>query len=141
YEGDNYIAYNVTGVNPPTPQHGFDGYIASGQAFFVLMDEAYVPNSATVTFNNTIRYDASNVAYENNQFLRQASSQQTTERHRILLDLIAPNQTAISTLVGYVTGATNERDRLFDAYETNATGLGFYSLIDNEQMGIQGRTL
>src|SRR5690606_22426568 len=55
YNGDNYIAYNFTGVNPPTSQHGFNGYIASGQAFFVLMDDGYAGSAATVNFDNTVR--------------------------------------------------------------------------------------
>src|SRR5690606_33295977 len=70
YSGDNYIAYNVTGINPPTTQHGFNGYIASGQAFFVLMDESYLDNTATVTFDNLVRFDIDNAVYENNQFMR-----------------------------------------------------------------------
>src|SRR5690606_8841269 len=104
----------------------------------------------TVSFTNAMRYSTSGSirsAHDNPQFLRVATEQQesqstaTMERHRIWLDLIAPNLNATSTLVGYVTGATNGKDRLFDGYETNATGLGFYSLVSYERMGIQGRAL
>jgi hypothetical protein len=140
YDGSNYVAYNATGA---TPANGFDGNIASGQAFFVLMDETTTTN--TVTFSNAMRYgDPVTDAYDNGQFLRTVSSEQsanTIERHRIWLDLIAPNNSSVSTLVGYVTGATNAKDRLFDGYETNATGLGFYSMVGYDRMGIQGRAL
>lgn len=145
YDGNNYVSYNATGSNPANE---FDGNIASGQAFFVVMDEATALN--TVSFTNAMRYSTSGSirsAHENHQFLRVATEQQesqstaTMERHRIWLDLIAPNNTSTSTLIGYVTGATNDKDRLFDGYETNATGLGFYSLVSYERMGIQGRAL
>ena len=150
YDADNYIAYNVTGTNPPTPPEDFDGNIASGQAFFVLMeDNPAVPQSATVTFNNSMRYgDPISDGYNNTQFLRLAADSETTEdsvntieRHRIWLDLIAPNNKAISTLVGYIGGATNGIDRLYDGYEMSATDLKFYSIMDNEKLAIQGRAL
>ncbi len=145
YDGNNYVSYNATGSNPANE---FDGNIASGQAFFVVIDEATALN--TVSFTNAMRYSTSGSirsAHDNHPFLRVATEQQesqstaTMERHRIWLDLIAPNNTSTSTLIGYVTGATNDKDRLFDGYETNATGLGFYSLVSYERMGIQGRAL
>ena len=143
YDGSNYVAYNATGA---TPANGFDGNIASGQAFFVLMDET--TTNTNVSFTNAMRYgDPVTDAYDNGQFLRAAplnqdnQSTNTIERHRIWLDLIAPNNTSVSTLIGYVTGATNAKDRLFDGHETNATGLGFYSIVGYDRMGIQGRKL
>src|SRR5690606_22094618 len=142
YYGSNYVSYSVTGENPGGE---FDGNIASGQVFFVVMDDATAMNS--VTFTNAIRYgDIVTDDYYNGEFLRTSSereSQSTTtmERHRLWLDLIAPNNTSVSTLVGYVTGATNDKDRLFDGYETSATGLGFYSMVGYDRMGIQGRAL
>jgi len=137
YYANNYVIYNYTGATPPE----FNGNIASGQAFFVLMEES-LP-SASVTFTNAMRHDAY-MPHENNQFLRTAPDQESSnalERHRIWMDLVAPNNTSSTILIGYVTDATNERDRLFDGYETSSTGLGFYSLVDDRHMGIQGRAL
>lgn len=143
YDGSNYVSYNATGANP---NGEFSGNIAAGQAFFVLMDETTVNNS--VTFTNAMRYgDAVTDAYNNNEFLRMSSqsrdtfSNESIEKHRIWLDLIAPNNTAISTLVGYVQGATNGKDRLYDGYETSSNGLGLYSIVEDFHMGIQGRSL
>src|SRR5690606_28949552 len=128
YDAGDYIAYNSTGPNPS----GFHGSIAAGQAFFVLMDHN-APTPSNVVFNNTMR----NRTLDNGQFYRQNS----IERHRIWLDLINSNNNAISTLVGYVEGATNGLDRLFDGDDLSATNLKFYSIVDNKNLAIQGKTL
>lgn len=128
YNAGDYIAYNSTGSNPS----GFHGSIAAGQAFFVLMDHN-APTPSNVVFNNTMR----NRTLDNGQFYRQNS----IERHRIWLDLINSNNNAISTLVGYVEGATNGLDRLFDGDDLSATNLKFYSIVDNKNLAIQGKTL
>ncbi|TYA59707.1 CUB domain-containing protein [Formosa maritima] len=135
---DDYIDYNGTGPNPS----GFNGDIAAGQAFFVLMlDSPTAGTSENVFFNNNMR----NPTLDNSQFYRttEASNQSSTsiERHRIWLDLINPNEIATSILIGYVEGATNGNDRLFDGYEFESSSISFYSLIEEEKMSIQGRSL
>src|SRR5690554_7269708 len=64
-----------------------------------------------------------------------------TEKHRIWLDLIAPNNRANSILVGYIENATNGIDRLYDGYELSETSTRFYSLIAEEKMAIQAKAL
>ncbi|MBU2939715.1 T9SS type A sorting domain-containing protein [Lacinutrix sp. C3R15] len=135
YNPNDYVAYNSTGSNPS----GFDGKIASGQAFFVLMEHT-APVNSNVTFNNTMRNETLN----NSQFYRTTEASQRTsdtEKHRIWLDLITPNNTANSILVGYVEGATNNKDKLYDAYELSETSARFYSIIEDEEMAIQGKAL
>ena len=135
YNPNDYVAYNSTGSNPS----GFDGKIASGQAFFVLMEHT-APVNSNVIFNNTMRGETLN----NSQFYRTEETQQRTseiEKHRIWLDLITPSNTANSILIGYIEGATNSKDRLYDAYELSETSARFYSLIENEKMSIQGKAL
>jgi hypothetical protein len=145
YNADDYIQYNSTGSNPI----GFNGNIAAGQAFFVLMDDA-APTTTTIEFNNSMR-DAS---YANNQFYRsnednigqiENSENNTTnnpiERHRIWLDIIASDNTAASILVGYLTGASNNKDRLYDGDNLSDAATHLYSLIGDEKMAIQGRAL
>nr|WP_244973258.1 T9SS type A sorting domain-containing protein [Formosa algae] len=46
----------------------------------------------------------------------------------------------MSTLIGYVDGATYEKDRLYDAY-VNSNDFQIYSLIADEKLVIQGRPL
>src|SRR5690554_1430542 len=146
YNPNDYIGYNSTGSNPT----GFKGYIAAGQAFFVLMDHnATTPSS--VTFNNAMRFDGSNptnpLPFDNTQFYRSSQigktqgNRSSSEKHRIWLDLIAPNNRANSILVGYIENATNGIDRLYDGYELSETSICFYSLVEGEKMAIQGKAL
>ncbi|WP_420572013.1 GEVED domain-containing protein [Kordia sp.] len=158
YNENDYIQYNSTGSNPV----GFNGNIAAGQAFFVLMDDA-APASTTIQFNNSMR----GVAFTNDQFYRpsgdddgggliqnpnesqaQAENEDnqdvqstTIEKHRIWLDIIASDNTAASTLIGYISGASNARDRLFDGNNLSDAPTHMYSLINDEKMAIQGRAV
>ncbi len=132
---DDYIDNNYTGSNPP----GFNGDIAAGQAFFVLMlDSPAAGTSENITFNNTMRDETLN----NSQFYRANNTRQSNiERHRIWLDLISPNDIGTSILVGYIEGATNGNDRLYDGFEFAGSNVSFYSLIEEDKMSIQGRSL
>ncbi|QHI38349.1 hypothetical protein IMCC3317_37400 [Kordia antarctica] len=143
YNEKDYIQYNSTGSNP----FGFNGYIAAGQAFFVLMDDA-APTTSTIEFNNSMR----DATYSNSQFYRldgyvnteQPENVETTntiEKHRIWLDIITSDNTASSTLIGYLTGATNNKDRLYDGDNLSEALTHMYSLVDDEKLAIQGRAL
>ena len=46
---------------------------------------------------------------------------------------------AARTLVGYVEGATLEKDRLYDAYLKFDSNQNLYSLVNDEALNIQGR--
>lgn len=136
YNPNDYIAHNGTGSNPP----GFGGDIGAGQAFFVLMEHASASTNENVIFNNTMR----SASLVNSEFYRTNNASENPleiEKHRIWLDLIAPNNTANSILVGYVENATNDVDRIFDGFELSETSNRFYSLINTEEMAIQGRAL
>jgi len=137
YTVDDYIVYNGTGtVSGPS---GFNGFIAGGQSFMVNMNDGAAA-TGTVTFNNSLR----NINHNNEQFYRQSlrNTNGTDEKHRIWLDLANANNNSTRTLIGYVSNATYEKDRLYDAV-TNALGNGMaiFSTINNERMAIQGRTL
>jgi hypothetical protein len=135
YDINDYITYNGTASVPA----GFNGYIAAGQAFFVLMHEGDFGN-ATVTFNNAMRVNG-NAPTNNSQFYKTAHTKGVngTERHRIWLDMIGPTGRVERTVVGYVPDATIQKDNLFDAYTLGQSNEDFYSLINGERMIIQGR--
>src|SRR5690606_5884380 len=147
YNPNDYIAYNSTGPNPT----GFNGNIASGQAFFVLMDHNASQTGSNVIFNNEMRFDDSDPSnptpFLNNEFFRTIQSpkpdtnRSSLERHRIWLDLIAPDNHANSILVGYVEDATNGIDRLYDGFDLSKTSTRFYSLLEDDEFSIQGKTL
>ncbi|WP_179334038.1 T9SS type A sorting domain-containing protein [Winogradskyella costae] len=133
--GEPYVSYNLTGANPPESTNGF---IGSGQGFFVQVDDS--ASEGSVTFTNAMRSDATDVAYDNSGFYRGTNNAQDLEKHLVWLSLIDATDVSASTLVGYVEGATLAKDRLFDAYSDDNT-MRIYSMISNEEMVIQGRPL
>ncbi|WP_445717972.1 choice-of-anchor D domain-containing protein [Flavobacterium sp.] len=138
YTASDYIAINGSGA---TSGAGTLSVIGGGQGFFVLMNPGAATTS-TALFNNSMR----DKGYSNSQFYRNSNSIENNavggnlDRHRIWLDLVTPSQTT-RTLVAYVEGATTGKDRMFDAFTDYKTAQNFYSLIDNDIMTIQGRSL
>jgi hypothetical protein len=129
YNDSDYIAANSFGSSPS----GFNDYIASGQGFFALMlDSAVTPNA--VIFDNTMRG-----VYANDGFYRNASN--TQNKHRIWLDLVGENNTALSILVGFADGATDNMDRLYDGISINESNNQFYSVLSDHKLTIQAKAL
>ena len=128
YTANDYITHNGTGTT--SGPSGFNGEIAAGQSFMVNM-----LNGGTATQQIEFRNNMRDKAYDNSQFYR---NDQDEEKHRIWLDLVSENELTTRVLVGYVEGATQQRDRLYDAITDSQN---FYSLIDNEKFVIQGREL
>jgi hypothetical protein len=129
------LTYNSSG---PSIQNGFAGKIASGQGFFVVMEDgsAVTGNTEQVVFKNTMRNA------DNSQFYRtSAVSPNTEEKNRIWLDLVDANSNACSTLVAYVHNATNGVDRMYDAITKVKSHNLIYSTIENQKYIIQGRSL
>jgi hypothetical protein len=139
YDPDDYITYNGTATTVPAV---FNGKIASGQGFFVLMNEGGA-SSQNITFKNEMRSDVPNgYLYNNSEFFRTQNPATTVggiEKNRIWLDLIASNGKISKTVLGYVTGATLAKDRMFDASTKIKQSMNLYSLVGNDIMHIQGR--
>lgn len=143
YTSDDYVVYNGLGtVEGPT---GFNGNLASGQAFFVMMEDGPAASS-TIFFKNSMRRNTvTNAVYDNSQFYRNASEAASIagERNRIWLDIISAQNKIKRTLVGYIETATNEKDRIFDAL-TTPENMELYSFLDEtdaQEYCIQGRAL
>ncbi|WP_179349464.1 T9SS type A sorting domain-containing protein [Winogradskyella pacifica] len=136
--GDQYIAYNAMGNSDPSDE--FKGKIASGQGFFVQVEDGFT-GSPSVTFNNTMRHD-NYEAYNNDEFYRgTVDTAVALEKQLVWLSLANEDNHAMSTLIGYAEGATEGKDRLYDAY-TNNEGFNLYSLItEDEKLVIQGLPL
>ena len=138
YSPSDYLAENSSGSVPA----GFDDdLIASAQGFFALMLHS-APTPNTVTFSNSMRG-----LYNNSEFYRSAnvssiSSENSIEKHRIWLDLVDDNtNTANSILVGYIEGATDDIDRLYDGRLLSGSGHKFYSITSDQDLVINGRGL
>ncbi|WP_309641253.1 choice-of-anchor D domain-containing protein [Flavobacterium sp.] len=137
YTASDFILYNLTG---PSVQMGYNGYIPSGQGFFVSMIDGLADNTQKVYFNNAMR----SKTFDNSQFFRLSHSSQSNlaaDKSRIWLDLVGPNATVSRTLVGYVDGATFDKDRLYDAYLKFDSNQNLYSLVNDEALNIQGRPI
>ena len=131
YTNTDYITYNGTGTTSgPT---GFNGYIAGGQGFFVVMNDGSA-GTGTINFKNNLR----NKSFANNQFYKNSQLGET-DRHRIWLDIVGPNSQVSRTLIGYVPEATIGLDRLYDAIKNTANEFNIYSIAEGQTLAIQGR--
>ncbi len=132
YTVNDYVTYNGTGSTPP----GYNGKIGAGQGFFVTMNDG-AASTSTVTFNNSLRSSA----YDNTQFYKTNSNATSAgeEANRIWLSLVDSSSNAATTLIGYVSDATYDKDRLFDAPYKVVPQLSIYSLLEGNPMIIQGR--
>src|SRR5690606_9982605 len=100
-------------------------------------------NTSIVEFNNDMRYDTNEVPHGNSHFYRGSTQEESiseTEKQLLWLSLVNENQVSSSTLIGYLDGATNGKDRLYDAY-TNNEGLNIYSILSEGKLAIQGLPL
>ena len=64
------------------------------------------------------------------------------ERHRVWLNMANPQGAFKQLLIGYIEGATNAHDNMFDGETQDANPyLDFYSMINDRKYVIQGRAL
>lgn len=157
YTSDDYAAYNrsggvataspspssnpTTGVPAPVKSNAPTGKIASGQSFF---GTSVAPGNAN--FNNNMRVGFSGiVAGSNADFFKFSStkkSNSTVERNRIWLDLTNTEGAFKETLLGYISGATNDNESAFDGESFDGNEyIDFYSINNDKNLTIQGRAL
>lgn len=136
YTADDYITYNASGTSsgPGT----FDGYIAAGQAFMVNTVDSPLIISLNTTLNAQFNNSMRDKGHDNTQFYRIATQSTAVSKHRIWLDLTPQNSTTTRILTGYIDGATDDRDRIYDAVVDQQN---FYSTINDEAFVIQGKGL
>jgi hypothetical protein len=141
YTPSDYLIYTFTGASC-CPLAGSDLFIGAGQGFFVQMIDGPTA-SDVVTFNNSLR----NSGYDNSLFYRNVNQIETEsnlinlERHRMWFDIINSNGLNDRTLIGYIENATMGRDSFFDANTAVAGNMIIYSLLNDEKLAIQGRSL
>lgn len=137
FNRDDYAMYNVgvggvLGASPIRPTK----FIPSGQSFFIQG-----LTNGQVTFNNSMRVADKD---SNTQFFKSTRKSKRKEReNRVWINLTSENTIFNQILIGYVRGATNEKDGLlFDAPRISAGGNALvYSKIkdSNSRYAIQGR--
>lgn len=143
YTSNDYITYNAAGAS--TGPSVFNGNIAAGQGFFVMMNDGPISNGVlTVNFKNSMRYDPTTfVGYANNQFYKNAQMDEEAgdEKSRIWLDLLDSNNQPVRTMVGYMDEATIGLDRMYDAQKSIENEMNIYSLVEDQTLIIQGRPI
>ena len=145
YTADDYATYTLsggtgtgpstsTGLNTNTP----NGFIAAGQSFFVGT-KTVIPANSKFIFKNSQR-EAGN----NDKFFKQTSVKKTTtiEKNRVWLNLTNSGGAFKQLLVGYIEGATNDWDNLYDGPTFDGQEfVDFYSVNKGQNLTIQGRAL
>ncbi|WP_281227179.1 hypothetical protein [Flavobacterium aquiphilum] len=141
YDSNDYASYNLTGGVAATTGGAIpNGKIAAGQSFFVVSNSA-----SNFVFNNSMRNTADVLTSgSNSQFFRMSQTKKMAaiEENRIWLNLANSGGVFKQLLVGYITGATNEIDKLYDAISLDGNSyIDFYSINSGSNLAIQGRTL
>lgn len=90
-----------------------------------------------------MRVGVGGITGDNSQFFRTNNRINTSiEKHRIWLNLTSPQGAFKQTLIGYIEGATNGYEGLFDGENFNANQyVNFYSINQGKNLAIQGRAL
>ena len=151
YTASDYVPYNKTGSiasNIFTDEVGAlstawgapNGRIGAAQGFFAPTSTA----GGEIVFNNEMRLVDEEVL-DNSQFFKLGTTSKATndiEKNRVWLNLSNVEGAFKQTLVGYISGATNEYEGKFDgiSYDGNQY-LDFYSINQTLNLAIQGRAL
>ena len=144
YTANDYAKYNLTGgvSTASTALSGGvtpTGKIASGQGFFIEANSALSNGSYTATFKDAMRINRNN-----NQFFKLVHHDTiaSLEKHRIWVSLSNQEGAFSESLIGYIQGATNSFDSLFDAKTIPSQNtIAIYTMIGTESYSIEGRNL
>ncbi len=145
YNTNDYAKYNLiggvktssaalTGGIAPT------GKIAAGQSFFIEANSSLSNGNYSVNFKNSMR------STNNSQFYKSTvlsnATVQPLEKHRVWVSISTNEGAYNETLIGYIQGATNDFDSLFDG-KTVPVGnnVTLYSIIGVNNFAIQGRSI
>ena len=132
YSGDNYAIINKSGGIPAQGQLAKDApnkTITIGQGFIV---KKLNPGTSNLIFNNSMR------VYEKGKFTN--SRAPIIDEPKVWLQLLTPAKNFNTILIGYVKGATNDVEKGYDSSPHSKTSDMFYSIANNENLVIQGRS-
>ena len=135
YNTADYAVYNLTGSttgsNTPGNNDAPTGFIAAAASFFIK------PNSSTnIVFTNSMRVGAGN-----DQFYKTAKAD-NEGKNRLWLNFANTEGAFKQVLIGYLDGATNEKDYNYDGPTISGNAyVDFYSINNTDKLTIQGRAL
>lgn len=143
YNPNDYASFNLSGgIAASTGGEIPNGYIAAGQGFF--MD---VSQNGNITFNNDMR--VFNTTDENTQFYKSYNSkQEDTEspaidnKNRIWLSFSNEKGAFSQSLIAFLPQATNDFEGDYDGIRAGTDlNVKFYSVLDDKELAIQGRSV
>jgi hypothetical protein len=169
YTSNDYATYNATGgvgASPPDPDaipgkapvgptprgdnnaNPPSGKIASGQGFFASTKTIDELTATKIVFDNSMRVGVRGITGNNTQFFKtrnlngKTANTKIVEKNRVWLNLTNAEGAFKQTLVGYLTGATNDYDDRFDGESFDGNEyVDFYSVNQDLNLTIQGRAL
>lgn len=145
FSTNDYARHNGVGGTVGGDRLTPNGFIPSGQAFFVNFSDSYGSTSANVVFNNSMR--SLTYSPDNSQFFKNSESKKSESiDNKLWVNLTSDNGVFNQILVGYVDGATDNDDGSFyDSHKIVAPKAysALYSLIDSidKKFVIQGKAV
>ena len=134
YNTADYAVFNLTGSTASSTNGNNQaptGFIAAAASFFIK------PNSSTnIVFTNSMRVGAGN-----DQFYKTAK-ENNEGKNRLWLNFANTEGAFKQALIGYLDGATNEKDYNYDGPTISGNAyVDFYSINNTDKLTIQGRAL
>ncbi|WP_165605774.1 T9SS type A sorting domain-containing protein [Flavivirga aquatica] len=122
FSSSDYASHN--GVGGAAGGDGVipNGFIPSGQGFFVVFSKTRPTNAGDVVFNNAMRVSG---ATNNSQFFKSTkkNNKSNNDANKLWLNLTSDNGVFNQTLIGYVKGATEGDDGMYyDATKNLSSG-------------------
>jgi hypothetical protein len=131
--GTKFVYNGSYSVVNGTGSVGMGDEIGPGVGFFV--------SGSGFVFNNDMRIAPPSGNGGNFSKIANTKKTKATEKNRVWLKLTKESEELSQLLVGYVTDATNDFDKLYDATAFGGTDFDFYSIANSKQYTIQGRGL
>ncbi len=156
YNANDYAVYTLMGGVGTSGNPIPNGNIASGQSFFVDLNDG-LGTGTNLVFNNSMRIYAIN---QNNQFFAANQSRSgvtvgglstntttgaatTASKSRLWLNLTNDQGAFSQILVGYADAATNGYDHLLDGLFLDGFEniVSFYSLMQDQSLSVQAKAM
>ncbi|APY11140.1 hypothetical protein BWZ22_07740 [Seonamhaeicola sp. S2-3] len=110
FDTNDYAYYNGMGGTQGGDGTIPNGFIPSGQGFFISFSDSHPSSSGTVVFNNAMR--SLSLLPDNSQFFKNTTKtkKEVSEANKLWVNLTSDNGVFNQILIGYVDGATNGYD-------------------------------
>lgn len=124
YNQADYLVYSLAGsVSPGPSENTFNGYLASGQGFWIKS----LVDSGNAVFTNCMR------ALDNNTlFYKVRNTSKAAIIDRFKLNMTGNNGVFSQILIAYMPEATLGYDRLYDAGRNSVSTAQLYSLFEGD---------